>query len=438
MITNVRPLIAKAQQNWTRDGITKNVMLELEIQRKQISDVERRLDIFSSPTMQMKMSTFPRNKIDLHCQLLSRSYTSTKKFTPIYPGKKISTRCSYGKAIGLQNEKIDVETEVEELNANLFMNKQIQTDPIIVNGDYADDDDDDFQYQEDIENRISTENCLSTRFIQQGTIFTQNEVDRIASDGEHFLYFSETSKSLCYITDIISTKQANGTSMTKEFSCRWPHQSILDLIYSPGSSQFVCATKTGIYTCTIINSTVDIQMQLIQHWTYVRISADRNFLWLWTDTPRASQLRIYSPKTFDCIKIFNLNDYPRFSDNSTSFCIHSNILGTLFQFKQNPNTISRRKMFHLTLCNSTDLHELCTIYLGQCEIDHEIRVNHDGLFFITNGKKKLWIVDQQGKKEFVKLYRTGRALTIFNKNQIIIANGTQQLQCVEPVYNDNH
>jgi hypothetical protein len=409
-------------------------MLELEIQRKQISDVERRLEIFSSPSMQMKMSTFPRNKIDLHCQLLSRVYTPTKKFSPIHPGKKISTRCSYGKSIGLQNEKIDVETEVEELNPNLFINKQIQTDPILANGVYQDDDDD-FQYQEDIINRISTENCLSTRFIQQGTILTQNEVDRIASDGEHFLYFSETSKSLCYITDILSSKQANGTSITKEFSCRWPHQTILDLIYSPGSSQFVCATKTGVYTCTIINSTIDIQMQLTQHWTYVRLSADRNSIWLWSDTTHASQLRTYSPKTFDCIKIFNLYDYPRFSDNSTSFCIYSNILATLFQFKQNPKFISHQKMFHLTLCNSIDLHELCTIQLGSCEIDHEIRVNHDGLFFITNGKKKLWIVDQYGKKEYVRLYRTGRALTIYNKNQIIIANGTQQLQCVEPLHN---
>jgi hypothetical protein len=178
-------------------------------------------------------------------------------------------------------------------------------------------------------------------------------------------------------------------------------------------------------------------MKLTQHWSYVRLSADKNYIWLWTDTPRSSQLRTYSPKTFDCIKIFNLNDYPRFSDNSTSFCIHTNILATLFQFKQTPNMISHRKIFHLTLCDSNDLHELCTIRLGQCEIDHEIRVNSDRLFFITNGKKKLWIVDQHGKKEYVRLYRTGRALTIHNKHLIIIANGTQQLQCVELSSNAN-
>ena len=78
-------------------------------------------------------------------------------------------------------------------------------------------------------------------------------------------------------------------------------------------------------------------------------------------------------------------------DNSTSFCIHANTLATLFQFKPIPNTVSHRKIFHLTLCDSIDLHEICTIRLGECDIDHEVRVNNNGLFFITNGKKKLGI-----------------------------------------------
>ena len=172
-------------------------------------------------------------------------------------------------------------------------------------------------------------------------------------------------------------------------------------------------------------------MQLTQHWSYVRLSADKNVLWLWTDTPRLSQLHVYSPKTFDCLKSFNLNDYPRFVDNSTSFCIQSNLLATVFQYKQTTKSITSRKYFHVTLCDSTDLHELCTIHLGECDIDHEIRANNDGKFFITNGKKKLWIVDQNGKREFVKLDYTGRALTIHQKNQILIANGTQQLQRIE-------
>ena len=123
MKTNVQPVIAKAQQNWTRDGITKNVMLEVEIQRKQLSDIEHRLDIFSSPSMQIKMSTFPRNKLDLHCQLLSASYSSTKKFSAKYPGKNMVTRCSYGKETEFQSEKIDVETEFEELGAALAVNQ---------------------------------------------------------------------------------------------------------------------------------------------------------------------------------------------------------------------------------------------------------------------------------------------------------------------------
>jgi hypothetical protein len=434
MLTNVRPLIAKSQQNWKRDGITKNVMLELEIQRKQIGDIERRLEIFSSPTMQIKLATLPRNKLDLHCQLLLQSYSLAKKFSANHPGKVFSTQCLCGKGKDGQIEKIDVETAVEELNQIIPTNKQIQTDPVIYWENQIDDNDDEFYFQDETD-RITTENCLSTRFIQQETILTQNEVARIASDGQNLLYFSDTSKSLCYITNIISSKQANGTSITKEISCRWPYYNILDLIYSPVSSQFVCATKTGLYTCTIINSIIDIQMQLTQNWSYVRLSADKNYIWLWTDTPRASQLRAYSPRTFECIKVFNLKDYPRFSDNSTSFCMYSNILATLFQFKQIPNIASNRKIFHLTLCDSNDLHELCTIRLGQCDIDHEIRVNNDGLFFITNGQKRLWIVDQYGKKEYVKLYRTGRALTIHNKNYVIIANGTQQLQCVELLQN---
>jgi hypothetical protein len=330
MMTNVVPLIAKAQQTWTREGVTKNVMLEIEIQRKQISDIENRLEIFSSPNMQIKMATYPTNKLDLHCQILLNSFASSKKFSLNNPGKTITTRCLFVKGSEYENDKIDVETAVEDLPQNTFANQQIQTDPIIGINHEVDDEEDSYVHDEteQINNHINTENCFSTRFNQHGTILTQNEVDRIASDGEHLLYFSDTSKSLCYISDVLPTKQANGTSVTKEISCRWPHTPVLDLIYSPGSSQFVCATKTGVYTCTIIDSTIDIQMRLTQQWSYVRLSADKNFIWLWTDTPRSSQLRTYSPKTFDCVKTFNLHEYPRFSDNSTSFCIHTNILGT--------------------------------------------------------------------------------------------------------------
>ncbi|CAF3015815.1 unnamed protein product [Rotaria sp. Silwood2] len=438
MMTTIKPLISKAQQSWTREGITKSSMLELEIQRQQINDIERRLDIFSSPKMQIKMSTYPRNKLDLHCQLLSNLYTSTKKFSATYPGKSILTRCLYGKLTELQSEKIDVETEVEELNQNSFMNKQIQTDPLIgynYNIDYRAD-----IYSQDetdqMSDHLNTENSLSTRFIQQSTILTENEVDRIASDGEHLLYFSDTSNSLGYITNLIPTKEANSTSITKEISCRWPYYPILDIVYSPTTSQFICATKAGVYTCTIVNSTIDIQMQLTQNWSYVRLAADNNYIWIWTDTPRLNQLSIYTPRTFNCIKVFNLNEYPRFLDNSTSFCIHSNILATLFQFRPISHIYTYRKIFNLTLCDSIDLHELCTIRLGECDIDHEIRVNNNGLFFITNGRKTLWIVDQHGRKEYVPLYRIGRALTIHARNNIIIANGTQQLQCIELIEKD--
>ncbi|CAF1259332.1 unnamed protein product [Adineta steineri] len=448
LMAKCMPLITKSQENWSRNGITKNVMVELELQQKQINDIEHRLEMFSSPNLQIKMSTYPRNNLDLQCQLLLNSYKSTNTFSHIYPGKTIVTRCSCSKDIDLRNDKIDVETQVEELIEHSLTNKQIQTDPVIDPNLDTDDDDDGYNdidskscslldESEQINNRINNENCLSTRFIQQGTIFTQNEVDRIASDGEHLLYYSDTSKSLCYITNIESTRQANGTSTTNEITCRWPHQPIIDLIYSPGSSQFLCATKTGVYTCTIKNSKIDIKMQLVQLWTYVRISADQDAIWLWSDTPRTSQLRKYSPITFDCIRIYDLKDYPRFLDNSTSFCVQTNTLATLFQFNKMSSSLSYRKIFHLTLCDIKNLQELCTIHLGECDIDHEIRHNNDGLFFITNGRKKLWIVDHNGKKEYVKLYRTGRALALHNKNHIIIANGTQQLQCVELLQDDN-
>ncbi|CAF2338571.1 unnamed protein product [Rotaria sp. Silwood2] len=452
MIANVNSLITKSQQNWTRDGITKNVILELDIQRKQINEIQEHLNTFSLPSMQLKMSTYPRNKLDLDCQLLLNLCTTAKKFSCSYPGKIISTKCLCSQHTEYDNEKIDVDTEVEELNENLYSTKEIQTDSIIESNhntyvdDVIDNDEDEyFSLHEEINNELNnsthTEHCLSKHFINQGTILTENEVDRIASDGEHLLYFSDTSKSLCYILKILSDQQVNGTSRTKEITCRWPHYPILDLVYSSASSQFVCATKTGVYTCTIDSdnddSTIDIQLQITQSWSYIRLSADKNFLWLWTDIPHLSQLHVYSAKTFDRIKLFDLNNYSLFSDNSTSFCIHANLIATVFQFKQTTNTMAYKKKFHVTFCDNIDLHELCTINLGECDFDHEIRVNNDGIFFITNGKKKLWIVDRYGKKEYVKLHRTGRALTAHTTNQILIANGTKQLQCIEFVQNDN-
>ncbi|CAF3489921.1 unnamed protein product [Rotaria socialis] len=454
MITNIKSFIDKSQHHWTHDGITKNAIIELDDQRKQMNEIEQRFGAFALPNMQLKVSTYPRNQLDLDCQLSFNLNAVTKKFLPSYPGKVISTKCLCSQQNEYENEKFDVDTEVEELQQTFYSTKEMQTDAISEPArtkckDYIDDnvgdEDEYFSLKDEIGeliNSTNTEHSLSKHYISQSIILTQNEVDRIASDDEHLLYFSDVSKSLCYVRNIsLGGKRANGTSQTTEVTCRWPHSPILDLVYSPASSQFVCATKTGVYTCTVDSdhddSTIDIQLQLAQSWSYIRLSADKNLLWIWADAPQLSQLLIYSPKSFECIKVFNLIDYPRFSDNSTSFCIHSDIIATVFQYKQTKNTTTYKKNFHVTFCDSSDLHELCTIDLGECDFDHEIRANNNGIFFVTNGKGRLWIVDRYGEKEYVKLFRTGRALTVHATNQILIANGTKQLQRIELLQKDN-
>ncbi|CAF2113505.1 unnamed protein product [Rotaria magnacalcarata] len=464
MITNVKSLIDESQDHWAHNGITKNVIIELDGQREQMNEIEQRFDSFALPHMQLKVSTYPRNQFDLDCQLSFNLDTATKKFLPSYPGKVISTKCLCSLQNGYENEKFDVNTEVEELQQTVYSTKEMQTDAISEPArtkckDYTDDNvgDDDYDKNDikdedeyfslkdeicELTNSTNAEHSLRKHYISQSIILTQNEVDRIASDGEHLLYFSDVSKSLCYVRNIsFGDKRTNGTSQTTEVTCRWPHTPILDLVYSPASSQFVCATKTGIYTCTVDSdhddSTIDIQLQLAQSWSYIRLSTDKHLLWIWTDTPQLSQLLIYSPKSFECIKIFNLTDYPHFSDNSTSFCIHSDIIATVFQYKQTKNTTTYKKCFHATFCDSSDLHKLCTINLGECDFDHEIRANNNGIFFVTNGKGRLWIVDRYGEKEYVKLFRTGRALTVHGTNQILIANGTKQLQRIELLQKDN-
>ncbi|CAF1671952.1 unnamed protein product, partial [Didymodactylos carnosus] len=86
--------------------------------------------------------------------------------------------------------------------------------------------------------------------------------------------------------------------------------------------------------------------------------------------------------------------------------------------------------FHVTLCD-IDLAEKYTLLLGECDIDHEIRAETtSGTLFVTNGKKKLWVIsDNGGRKEYVRLQRTGRALAV-SKDQVLVANGTLELQCI--------
>ena len=443
MMNNLKPF---QSPYYSRDIRMLTIAQDMDSQRKQVNEMEKHLQIFTTPIMQIQMSTLPRNKFDLHCQLLSMTSEKTKRFSPSYPGKLITSKCTCQSQTEHESEKIDVDTEVEEFQRVFSSSKETQTDSKAVKSTANTDDDADdeefFSLKDDVNElspRMDVDHCLSVDYLSQGTVRTQYEVDRIASDGEHLFYFSDSSRTLCYIMNILSDKHDQEVFSTKEITCRWPHHPILDLVYSPVSKQFICATKTGVYTCTVRStdgmSSIDIQMQLTQHWSYVRLAANDGYIWLWTDTPRLSRLAIYSPKTFDCIKSFKLTDYPRFSDNSTSFCIEKNLLATVFQYKQTtnqpPSTAPVKKYFHVILSDATDLRELCTIRLGECDIDHEIRTNDDGLFFLTNGKRKLWILDRFDKKEYVKLHRTGRALTIHQNNQIIIANGTRELECVE-------
>jgi len=373
--------------------------------------------------------------------LLPQNYQPLKPFLPSYPGRILTTKCTCHQQTEYTSEKIDIDTEVEEINEinstlinhnNNNSSSSTNNNHEIINYGGVGDEDEYFSVQDetsDLSTKLNQEFHLSQNYESNGIVTTQNEVDRLASDGEHILYYSETSKSLCYVVNFTTDKQ------TKEITCHWPHCPILDLVYSPVSTRFICATKAGVYTCSIDSTnhslSLDIQMQLTQHWSYIRLSADRNYLWIWTDTPRSSQLAIYSPITFDLVKTFHLNDYPRFSDNSTSFCIDNHFIATVFQYKQIHHNSIHKKYFHVTFCDSTNLHELCTIRLGECDIDHEIRSNNDGEFFITNGKKILWIIDPKGRKEYVSLVHTGRALTILKNQQILIANGTQYLQCIE-------
>ncbi|CAF1167759.1 unnamed protein product, partial [Didymodactylos carnosus] len=299
----------------------------------------------------------------------------------------------------------------------------------LISSDNGDDDDDFYSiYDEgELNNKISNEHFSSSKY-EQSTIVTQNEVDRIASDGCNFLYFSDTCKSLCYVYELVRTS----TMTTKEITIHWRHKPLLDLIWCDMRKQYLCATKQGIYSCECItndHNTIDVNEELTQNWSYVRLSAIDDTLVVWSDTTRSSELNFYNSRTFEHTKSFNLQDYSRFRDNSTSFCVYKNSIATLFQFKQHYNQ-SSKKVFHITLCDM-NLTEKCTLLLGECDIDHEIRAETtSGTLFITNGKKKLWIVSDNGtKKEYVRLQRIGRALAPL-KDKVLIANGTQELQCI--------
>jgi hypothetical protein len=408
---------------------------------KQIDEIEQRLNLFSTPRMTLQLCTYPRHKLDLKCQLLMNTSVSNSRFVSHGTDQMISARC-------ITSDNIEIETDMEQVHGNLLIDKQIQTEPSwnmmsYVRSEQKDNGDDlenNYSVHDDT-NELNTRSCQEyarcTRLTCQRTIITQHGVDRIASDGEHLLYFSDTSNVLCYVSAVITDPSFMDMSITKESVCRWPHHPIIDLIYSSLSSQFICATRTGVYTCVIhFNNgdyTIDIQLKLAQNWSYVRLSTDKNHLWLWTDTSYSSQLRVYSPVTFSCLKNFDLYDYPCFFDNSTSFCIHDQRLVTIFQFQH--STTANDTHFHVTFCDSKDLRQLSTVPLGECDIDHEIRANHCGTFFIINGKRTLWIIDEHEHVEYVTLTRTGRALTIHKNDEILIANGTQQLQCIARALN---
>ncbi|CAF4495921.1 unnamed protein product, partial [Didymodactylos carnosus] len=187
-----------------------------------------------------------------------------------------------------------------------------------------------------LNSKTITEHYTSGRYEQTSSIITQNEVDRIASDGQNFLYFSDTTKSLCYIYELIRTP----IMATREITARWRYMPVLDLIWSDVRKQYLCATKQGIYSCMcFINSRhkidkIDVNIELAKNWSYVRLSVNNDTIAIWSDTQETSELNFYNPVTFEHTKYLDLRKYSRFCDNSTSFCLYKNSIATLFQFKQ--------------------------------------------------------------------------------------------------------
>ena len=251
-------------------------------------------------------------------------------------------------------------------------------------------------------------------------------VDLLASDGKHIFYASYGDGDEC---DLIAYHYLENSS--RPDPCRsWKMSRIRDLLWWKRIEAFICATDTAVYIVRYMNGTFKIYPKVRGRWSYIRVAAKSDELWLWvnSDSDDFNGIDIYDDK-FERIRSIDFDDGCRrpFTSDSTSFCVTDKLTASICL-----RTRNQQELFQVNF-NGFKMINFRTVCVGDDYGGTMIRTDGNDLFFVTTGGIVVYTVKPNNELYFLTLRQNSDALTFINSYCVVVSGGTPMMEMLTRV-----
>jgi hypothetical protein len=272
----------------------------------------------------------------------------------------------------------------------------------------------------DYENSSISDDDDDNSYIQDNTIVTCYNVDRMASDGNNVLY-------TCYVDenpDLIAYCIMDTENYDADEYRHWNQSRIEDMIWWSRIGMFICATKDAIYTVDYINGRFKILCVIRGDYSHIRIAANTNnfFVHYTVDGEETNEIEVYT-SNFELEKVIDVSNQ-KYLSTSSSFCVTDHILASICTRMQNNRQVFQVNFFDL------DMNELSWVRLGGCNDSIEIRSDGKERFFISTGQQKLHIVSPNKRKKTINLTNTGDCIAVLDNRRIAVSYERKNIELV--------
>ena len=283
-------------------------------------------------------------------------------------------------------------------------------------GHLLDDEDDPLRWYLDSDSSID---------VDHNYVYPSYNVSRMATDGENVLYTCYKDEGQDLIAYCIMNID-DDDRYPDEYRL-WRYLRIKDMIWWNNIRKFVCATENHIHTVDHTGKRFRISNVLGGIWSYIRVAANANELYLWMHCIDNGfyGIKVFS-SNFHLTRIidFHANGIGWFVHSSTSFCVTNEYIASICT-----RTQGNRQVFQATFCD-LNMKKLNSMPLGQYEGDIEIRTDGDERFFVTTGTRRFYIIHSIDKKQIIELEDKVNVMAVLEDQRIAVSGQVNAIEIV--------
>ena len=277
--------------------------------------------------------------------------------------------------------------------------------------------------QESVQAPIShpTHHVDSVEFLSGIHIYTTYVVNRLASDGENVMYASYAEDGRDLIAYCTIQKRSRGDDPFRE----WRGTRVEDMIWWSTIDKFLCASRTHIRTIDYSQRKFHIQTVLYGQWSSVRMTTNSTNFFLHSKTPITNEMNIYTTN-FNLVQTIDLLQHPYLA-KSLGYCAHDDGFVSLHAQLRGQLHILQMKFFDV------ELNKISLADLGALFGPTEIRSDDNGLFFITDGNRKLHIVSLTSRNKLctMMLAKDCDHIAVLNHRSLAVSKNRTSFQIIK-------